>query len=83
MDKKIFKKSSEELQEYLKFKRRGGARKLKKGKGSYTRKQKHRERFDFPACAQYNRNIRNARLAQLVRLNPKNFEFDIRFITYI
>lgn len=51
MDKRIFKKSSEELQEYLKFKRRGGARKLKKGKGSYTRKQKHREKFDFPACA--------------------------------
>lgn len=54
MNKKIFKKSPEELQEYFKFKRRGWANKSKKGKGSYTRKQKHHERFDFPACAEYN-----------------------------
>ncbi len=33
-----------ELQEYLQFKRRGSKVRAKKGKGSYTRKQKHKER---------------------------------------
>ena len=42
LDKSIFKKSAEELQEYLKFKRRGFAVPNKKGKNSYSRKQKHR-----------------------------------------
>ena len=42
MDKRIFKKTPEELQEYLKFKKRHGRSKIKKGKGSYTRKQKHK-----------------------------------------
>ncbi len=32
-----------ELQEYLQFKRRGFKVRTKKGKGSYTRKQKHKE----------------------------------------
>lgn len=41
MDKKIFKKSSEELQEYFKFKRRGFSISPKKGKGSFKRKNKH------------------------------------------
>lgn len=67
MDKRMFKKTPEELQMYMHFKKRHGVSKIKKGKGSYTRKQKHREKFDFLACAQYNRNIRNARLAQPVR----------------
>ena len=41
------KKSPEELQEYLKFKRRGGKVENKKGKGSYRRKEKHKNnRFD-------------------------------------
>lgn len=40
MNKEMFKKSKEELQEYLKFKRRrGGKSKIKKGKGSYNRKR--------------------------------------------
>lgn len=39
MDKKIFKKSPEELQEYFKFKRRGFSVPPKKGKGSYNRKK--------------------------------------------
>ena len=59
MDKRMFKKTPEELQMYMHFKKRHGVSKIKKGKGSYTRKQKHREKFDFSACAQYNRNIRN------------------------
>lgn len=40
-DARINKKSSEELQEYLQFKRRGSVVRAKKGKGSYTRKPKH------------------------------------------
>lgn len=50
MDKKWMKKSKEELQEYLKFKRRGFIIPNKKGKGSYSRKQKHRGRNDLPLC---------------------------------
>ena len=41
-DKSIFKKSPEELQEYLQFKRRGFAVPNKKGKNSYSRKRKHK-----------------------------------------
>ena len=67
MDKRMFKKSPEELQMYMHFKKRHGMSKIKKGKGSYSRKQKHREKFDFPACAQYNKFIQYAELAQLVR----------------
>ena len=46
MDKRIFKKSPEELQEYLKFKRRGSKVQAKKGKGTYRRKSKHKERLE-------------------------------------
>jgi stalled ribosome alternative rescue factor ArfA len=45
MDKSIFKKSKEELQEYLSFRRRGSKVKAKKGKGSYSRKDKHKENY--------------------------------------
>ena len=38
--KKYLKKSSEELQEYLKFKKRGFAIPPKKGKGSFKRNKK-------------------------------------------
>ena len=41
MDKRMFKKEGQELQDYLAFKRRGSKVKTKKGKGSYTRKEKH------------------------------------------
>ena len=41
LDKRMFKKSSEELQEYMKFKHHGSRIENRKGKGSYTRKQKH------------------------------------------
>lgn len=37
MDKQILKKSDEELQEYLQFRRRGWWINNKKGKGSYKR----------------------------------------------
>lgn len=44
-NKKIMKKSEEELQYYLQFRNRGSVVPAKKGKGSYTRKQKHKN-FD-------------------------------------
>ena len=37
MNKRMFKKSSEELQQYLAFRRRGFKVPAKKGKGSYNR----------------------------------------------
>lgn len=37
MDKRVFKKSGEELQQYLAFKRRGYKVPVRKGKGSYNR----------------------------------------------
>lgn len=48
MDRKIFKKSEEELQEYLRFKHRGTFSKIKKGRGSiYSRKQKHKNKGEY------------------------------------
>ncbi len=41
--KQASKKTGEELQEYLQFKRRGSIVRAKKGKGSYKRKQKHKK----------------------------------------
>ena len=41
-DKRIFKKNSEELQEYIFFKKRGFVVKSKKGKGSFQRKSKYK-----------------------------------------
>lgn len=46
MNKVMFKKSPEELQEYLKFKHRGGAVPPKKGKGSYKRKPKYQDKSE-------------------------------------
>ena len=37
MNKEIFKKTGEELQEFLAFRKRGSRIKNKKGKGSYNR----------------------------------------------
>lgn len=37
IDKRMFKKSPEELQQYLAFKRKGGKVPAKKGKGSFKR----------------------------------------------
>ena len=41
IDKRIFKKSPEELQLYMYFKKRGFKIENKKGKGSYVRRPKH------------------------------------------
>ena len=44
--KRIFKKSPEELEQYMQFKRRGSRIENKKGKGSYQRNFKHKNQ-DF------------------------------------
>lgn len=38
MNKEVMKKTGEELQEYLAFRRRGSKTQSKKGKGSYNRR---------------------------------------------
>lgn len=45
-NKAFLKKSPEELEEYMKFKKRGGSVPPKKGKGSFRRKAKHRASLD-------------------------------------
>ena len=45
LDKRIFKKSEEELQQWLHFKKRDSVVNNKKGKGAYTRKSKHKESY--------------------------------------
>ena len=45
-DKRMFKKTPEELEQYLQFKRRGYSVPSKKGKGSYKRKSKHSSQED-------------------------------------
>jgi len=42
MDKRVNKKTGEELQMYLHFRKRGGKVPAKKGKGSYDRKKMKR-----------------------------------------
>ena len=49
-DKRILKKSPEELEAYLQFQRRGSKVESKKGKGSYKRKSKHTNR-QYDMCA--------------------------------
>ena len=44
--KQMFKKSPEELEAYMAFKRKGSRVEAKKGKGSYRRHKKHREKED-------------------------------------
>jgi hypothetical protein len=45
-DKRILKKSPEELQQYMMFKRRGSKVEAKKGKGSFKRKSKHPPKYE-------------------------------------
>lgn len=45
-DKRIFKKSPEELQQYMMFKRRGSHVENRKGKGSFKRKSKHPLKYE-------------------------------------
>jgi stalled ribosome alternative rescue factor ArfA len=42
MNKQVNKKTGEELQEYLAFRRRGSRVESRKGKGSFKRHQKHK-----------------------------------------
>ena len=49
-DKQMFKKSPEELELYLQFRRRGTRVESKKGKGSYSRKLKHKNK-EYRNCA--------------------------------
>lgn len=44
MNKEIMKKTGEELQEYLTFRRRGSKIQNKKGKGSYNRQEFKKEK---------------------------------------
>lgn len=44
--KQVQKKSPDELQNYLLFRKRGSVVKSKKGKGSYSRKTKHKAFFE-------------------------------------
>ena len=44
------KKTGDELQAYLQFRRRGSKVENRKGKGAYTRKQKHKNQ-DYDRCA--------------------------------
>lgn len=53
MNKRIFKKSPEELQTYLMLMRRHGVVPSKKGKGSFKRKQKHAKREENNARDNY------------------------------
>lgn len=46
VDKRMFKKTPEELEQYIHFKKRGFSIDNKKGKGSYTRKTKHKKGFE-------------------------------------
>ena len=39
VDKRMYKKTGEELQQYLHFRKRGSVAQNKKGKGSYNRQQ--------------------------------------------
>lgn len=47
IDKRIFKKTTEELQLYMYFKKRGFKIENKKGKGSYERRPKHVGRVEY------------------------------------
>ena len=44
IDRSIFKLSPEEVQQHMHFRKRGFKIENKKGKGSYRRHQKHKER---------------------------------------
>ena len=50
-DMRMFKKSPEELQEYLIFKHRGSFVRTKKGKGSYSRKEKYKKSLEDQICS--------------------------------
>lgn len=53
--KRMFKKSPEELEEYLKIMKRHNVVKNKKGKGSYVRKKKNKREEDADLYQVFNR----------------------------
>lgn len=52
MDKRVFKKTGEELQQYLAFRKRGSKVNNKKGKGSYNR-QKMKKEIKYPPSSSF------------------------------
>jgi hypothetical protein len=46
LDRRIFKKTPEQLEGYMMFKRRGTRVESKKGKGSFQRKPKHPPKYE-------------------------------------
>lgn len=46
LDRRIFKKTPEQLEGYMMFKRRGTRIESKKGKGSFKRKPKYSSRYE-------------------------------------
>ena len=46
LDRRIFKKTPEQLESYMMFKRRGTLVESKKGKGSFQRKPKHPPKYE-------------------------------------
>ena len=54
IDRRMFKKEGEELQQYLHFRKRGSVVKNKKGKGSYNR-QEFKKGWKYPLtnCKKY------------------------------
>ena len=49
MEKKMFKKSPENLEQYLHFRKRAFKVKPKKGMGAYCRKDKHKSSYEEQA----------------------------------
>ena len=46
LDRRIFKKTPEQLEQYMMFKKRGSRVESKKGKGSFKRKPKHSPHYE-------------------------------------
>ena len=46
LDRRIFKKTPAQLEQYMMFKKRGSRVESKKGKGSFKRKPKHSPRYE-------------------------------------
>ena len=74
VDKRIFKKEGEELQQYLHFRKRGGSVKPKKGKGSFDRK-KFKKGIDNWMKLWYNKD--NERKKEVIKMKRIVVEYDV------
>ena len=74
VDKRIFKKEGEELQQYLHFRKRGGSVKPKKGKGSFDRK-KFKKGIDNWMKLWYNKD--NERKKEVMKMKRIVVEYDV------